>query len=401
MSSRVERLCANKKCDKVGVHLCGGCGEEIYCSRECQRDHWGVHKEACKNAARPEDAKQAKSLDALSVKQLKNFIKAKAATFDDRKKKFVLDEMEKHIEKATLVKFASEYVKVSEVEKLLSSPAVQAAKVQKEKKKEAKEALKGMFPAPTPENLRQQATMMRQNPDLVRQSNPAFANMSDKEIKQYADHLEKAADDPASMREIEKMASLPASQREKIQQLQEGVSGQRPMDDAWVDSLIDTLKTTPDLFKTMLKGQGKLMGGVSDDQVGSFIDLIASLPKWALKSIFAVLRFLGQSAKPIGEAYAVADKYTLGMIKYVLIAIGIYIIYYWALFSLFVMKAIYRFIAGLIFGKAAAAVTQPATSYAASSASNIMNAAGAAAAGAAENIARTVEKLVPDAVDEF
>jgi hypothetical protein len=404
--SYIERLCANKKCDKVGAHLCSGCGEEIYCSKECQKEHWAIHKEACKHATKPEEAKAARSLEGLSVKQLKNVLKAKASQFDDKKKNFILAEMDKHIKKGPLIKFASEYVKASEVEKLLSSPATREAKKQSEEKKKTKEALKGMFPTPTPEQLKQQAKMMRENPNLVRQSNAAFANMTDKQIEEYAEHLEKAADDPNAMREIEKMASLPSSQRDRIQQLQEGISGQRPMDDAWVDTLIDTVKTTPDLFKTMLKGQGKMMGGVSDEQIGAFIDLIASLPKWLLKTVFTALRFLGQSAKPLGQAYAFADKYTLGMIKYILIAIALYIVYYWALFCLFIIRTIYKFITGLIFGAKAGAAASTATTYAASSASNIMGTASGAAAtaGAAEAVANAVNQAaqaVNDAVDEF
>jgi len=32
--------------------------------------------------------------------------------------------------------------------------------------------------------------MMRNNPSLVRQSNPAFKNMTDEQIRQYADQME-------------------------------------------------------------------------------------------------------------------------------------------------------------------------------------------------------------------
>ena len=191
MSSKVERLCANKKCDKVGVHLCSGCGEEIYCSKECQKEHWAIHKEACKAATKPQAAATARSFESLSVKQLKNVLKAKAATFDERKRTWMISEAEKHIEKPALIKFVSENVKFGEVEKLLSSPAIEAAKVKTEEKKKTKEALKSLFPTPTPEQLKQQAAMMRQNPDMVRQANPAFAKMTDQQIKDYADHLEK------------------------------------------------------------------------------------------------------------------------------------------------------------------------------------------------------------------
>lgn len=36
-------------CGKEGdLKKCGGCNVLNYCSKECQRAHWGVHKEQCK-----------------------------------------------------------------------------------------------------------------------------------------------------------------------------------------------------------------------------------------------------------------------------------------------------------------------------------------------------------------
>ena len=188
MTSKVERLCAFAGCDNVGVHLCSGCGEEIYCSKECQKAHWATHKPLCSKAT---NTSKLRNFDSLSAKQLKNALKAKAAGFDDSKRKSVLDQLEKLVEKPELVHFVSKYVKPSEIDKLLSSPAVEAAKEKKEEKKKTKEALKNLFPTPTPEQLKEQSAMMRNNPNLVRQANPAFAKMSDEQIRQYADYLEK------------------------------------------------------------------------------------------------------------------------------------------------------------------------------------------------------------------
>eukprot|EP01032_Pedospumella_encystans_P033902 gene33902-38315_t len=116
MSSNVDRLCAKKGCDNVGKHLCSGCGEEIYCSKECQKAHWAEHKPSCKSAVKPESAALLKSLDSLSIKQLKNVMKAKAATFDNKKKTIVLTKLESIVEKPNLVKFVQEHVNISEVE---------------------------------------------------------------------------------------------------------------------------------------------------------------------------------------------------------------------------------------------------------------------------------------------
>ena len=44
-------LCCGDNCLLPGVMSCGACGMEAYCSRECQRGVWPVHKLACKALA--------------------------------------------------------------------------------------------------------------------------------------------------------------------------------------------------------------------------------------------------------------------------------------------------------------------------------------------------------------
>ena len=39
------KLCAN--CDQPAIQKCGRCRVARYCSQECQRQHWRVHKAAC------------------------------------------------------------------------------------------------------------------------------------------------------------------------------------------------------------------------------------------------------------------------------------------------------------------------------------------------------------------
>jgi hypothetical protein len=185
--SKVERLCGNPSCDKAGIHLCSGCGEEIYCSKDCQKNHWNSHKLACQRATKAKTAAAVLSLESLSVKQLKNVLKAKAATFDAVKKSKVLNELEKHIEKETLVKYVSEYVKPSEVQSLLSATNTTTSEPKPTKQKKSNKTTQ---PIPTPDQLRQQAAMMRKNPAMVRKANPAFSNMTDDQIRQYADHIE-------------------------------------------------------------------------------------------------------------------------------------------------------------------------------------------------------------------
>src|SRR4051794_15273225 len=106
----IDRVCGSANCKKTGKHLCSGCGEEIYCSKECQKEHWPSHKLACKSAVKPEAAVFLKSFDALSIKQLKNILKAKAASFDKKKKDRILTKLESISEKGELVKLVEEHV---------------------------------------------------------------------------------------------------------------------------------------------------------------------------------------------------------------------------------------------------------------------------------------------------
>lgn len=194
--AKVDRLCASSSCSNVGKHLCSGCGEEIYCSKECQKSHWATHKQSCKTAVKPEAAAFLKSFDSLSAKQLKNIMKAKAATYEGKRKSSVLAKLENIVEKPGLVKLVSEHVDPSEVEGLLSGSFVgvnesrnsSSSSTIKDKRKTSNSNNNG--PTPTPEQLRQQASMMRKQPHLVRKANAAFANMTDEQIRQYADQLD-------------------------------------------------------------------------------------------------------------------------------------------------------------------------------------------------------------------
>lgn len=191
----IDRVCGSPNCSKTGKHLCSGCGEEIYCSKECQKAHWPVHKTACKSAVKPEAAAFLKSFDDLSVKQLKNILMAKAASFEKKRKERVLASLESVHEKKDLVKLVSDNVKISEIESLLSStptsasPSTSSSSSVKPNKSAAK-AQSGGMPTPTPAQLKQQAKLMRENPGMVRRAQPAFANMTDAQIREYADQLE-------------------------------------------------------------------------------------------------------------------------------------------------------------------------------------------------------------------
>lgn len=213
MTSKVERCCANPECEKIGVHLCAGCGEEIYCSKSCQKTHWLAHKAQCQNALRPKaTVSTTQSFDSLSIKQLKNVLKAKAGSFDRVKREKILDQLENIVEKPALVNFVSEYVKIAEVETLLAVPessskaasatgsgsGLSTGKAKKDKDRERevkKQNMQGVQGhggqhVPSPEQMRQQAAIMRKDPDLVRRQNPALANFTNQQIIDYANQME-------------------------------------------------------------------------------------------------------------------------------------------------------------------------------------------------------------------
>lgn len=197
-----SRKCANPGCTKAGKHLCSGCGEESYCSKECQKAHWTDHKLACKSAVKPEAIAFLKSFDSLSIKQLKNVMKAKAATYEGKKKTIILTKLESIVEKPNLVKFVEEHVQLSEVEALLSASAnlppsdpTSSSSSSKSKKSSSSGSAPSMHnqPMPTPKQLREQARMMREQPNAVRRANAMFQNMTDAQIRQYADQIEQVS----------------------------------------------------------------------------------------------------------------------------------------------------------------------------------------------------------------
>ncbi|KAJ7321672.1 hypothetical protein DFH08DRAFT_889295 [Mycena albidolilacea] len=42
------QICGNCEVGHWNLRRCGGCGHIRYCSKECQKAHWGAHRTACK-----------------------------------------------------------------------------------------------------------------------------------------------------------------------------------------------------------------------------------------------------------------------------------------------------------------------------------------------------------------
>lgn len=325
-----NRLCARSNCGKLGVHLCSGCGEELYCSKDCQKEHWPRHMQACKAAVKPQTAAFQQSFDELSTKQLKNLIKAKAATFEPKKRATVLEQLDKVVERNNLLWLVKNHVNPSEIDVLLTNnpPSVQPTQMEipgsssrgQSKRKVPTTQRNAPQPGqvPSPQQLKEQAKLMRKNPELVRQSNPMFSKMTNQQIIAYADQLDKAASDPNMMKEIEKMSTMSSHERDQIQFIQEGLSGQREMNDVWFTGVIKTLKNDTALVKNLFKGKGQMLGGVTDAQIESFIDGASKMDASTLKMIGKTLVYLGGLVKPATDYYNKLNAITFGQANLIL-----------------------------------------------------------------------------------
>ena len=164
------------------------------------------------------------------------------------------------------------------------------------------------------------------------------------------------------------MSRMEPVQRERLQLLQEGLSGAKPMDASWIQSTVDTVKTQPETIKTMLHGRGAMLGGFSDEQLDGFIDSASRLDEGTLKWGIGTLVFLGSLVKPTIEAYKHFDKYTLGLANYLIGIVLAFALYFYVTFSWMVIKWLYAyFFAKSIAASAAAAGASASGAGAASS----------------------------------
>lgn len=152
------------------------------------------------------------------------------------------------------------------------------------------------------------------------------------------------------MKEVERMAQLSPKEREQLQSIQDGLQGVKPMDDAWLDAAISTLKTNPNFYKGMVKGKGAMFGGVSDEQIESFVDTAAMIDAGTLRWILKAIMYLGSWAKPLTDCYNYMEKKTYGFAKHILLGIVAIIIYNSVLFWI----AVGRYVLSYIFGWKAA-----------------------------------------------
>lgn len=148
------------------------------------------------------------------------------------------------------------------------------------------------------------------------------------------------------------------------------------MDDAWLNAAIGTLKSNPGFYKSMVKGKGAMFGGVTDEQIESFVDTAAMMDAGTLRWIFKAIKYLGSWAKPLSDMYEYLDKKTFGFAKHILLCLLAIIIYNVVLLWI----AVGRYLLSYFFGWKAAAATVASAGDALSPAAKILAEAGSASA---------------------
>lgn len=139
------------------------------------------------------------------------------------------------------------------------------------------------------------------------------------------------ASNPEAFKEVERMFSMSNDDRNVFQSIQEGLTGQRPIDSDWIDNIVSTLKSKPEVFKTLFKTGASRAGSdapVSPDQIESFIDMASRMDTWVLKMIAHTLWFLSKLIKPAQDLYKVIDSYSFGAAKYIFMMLFAMLSYY-------------------------------------------------------------------------
>lgn len=72
------------------------------------------------------------------------------------------------------------------------------------------------------------------------------------------------------LQEMAKMAQMSPKDRDQLQHIQEGLSGAKPLDAKWIDATVQALKTNPNVFKSMVKGKGAMLGKITKTTVAIF-----------------------------------------------------------------------------------------------------------------------------------
>ena len=176
----------------------------------------------------------------------------------------------------------------------------------------------------TPAQMKQQATMMRRNPGLVRRSNPQLATKSDAEIRQMADQLDMMAKNPEMFKRMqETMKNMTPEQMKAAQEMMNNMTPEQRaqaqqqfrnstssagtktnsnnkldlsnlganMSDSQIEMMLNMLKTNRKGCIAMLRSQpalAKSLKGVSDEMLNKNLDMFANMDVTTVKRMIKV-----------------------------------------------------------------------------------------------------------------
>ena len=325
------------------------------------------------------------SFESLSIVKLKHVLNVKLDTFDKEKKAYLNKKQSECTEKNELIALLKEHVEEGEIEKLLAKPDPLSNKSKKKEANAQKDAEKqdklnrlrakqrsgggshGNFPpVPSPDQMRQNAAMIRKNPSLAKKGNPQLAKMSNEELMQLADQMEKMAEDPDMYKQVtEQVNSMTPQERAEVAKMQkEGTLPKTPVggtpdamsQEHQIATMAKMVKSNPGLLKKMMKQQGGMFANQSDEQIDSYIKQLSVMDEQQLKQIFSTGTYLQQYAGPAKEWYEKLDKATYGCAKYILGALALIVGYYLLIFLWYILKNVFfalRYVFYLVTGAGA------------------------------------------------
>lgn len=196
----------------------------------------------------------------------------------------------------------------------------------------------------SPAQMKQQAAMMKKDPAMFRRMVPEMKNFTDAEIREYAEQMEKMADNPEMYKQMQQMQKMDDKSRETLVNIQTRLSGEKPIDAEFIRKTVKAFKAKPNDFKTMIQSQAQ----VTDDSLDTYFNFFAGLSEGTLVFLAHALWWLSSALKPCVKVYKVVDGYMFGYARYLLFAIGMIVLYFVTVFTFAQIANVFSFIRGLI-----------------------------------------------------
>lgn len=236
-------------------------------------------------------------LEELSVRDLKQILKMKSSEFSSEKSSEIMLLLEKILDKHELVELCSRYISIEEIEGLLlrsKTKDLEKKNVRQDNVSSTTRNQPSTSPSAnssiemeqlanmSPEQLKYQAAMIRQNPSAFRASQPALRNMTDEQILQAAAQMEMMASNPTAFQAMkDQVKNMSPEQMERLRQ-SHAASGQNLRQEA-----ADYGNLTPDQMRyraecmrkhpEIVRASNPMMASLTDDQIRAAADQMEAL----------------------------------------------------------------------------------------------------------------------------